>query len=358
VQLKGRRDQGREKADAALAAVDLETSKERWRAANLLAVETQVSADGSTVACIEQENMAGRDDIESDDASRLTVLAAATGRVRMRRPLGESLAGLLVSQGGGRVVAAGRGFSCLAYVADVKAGLVRRFRLPERGAWARALAAQDRELWVAGDRLYRVDLKTLEVRRGVGRTFLCLAARPGGGCYAGTADGKVVWLDRAGRVEREADLGPDIAPADPVRKLAALRRAPAPGSAALHPHEAPATFPLGPEYHLEYMTRGDIAVPRGDGIQPLEFAVRIPRKGRYRFTVTLANAKDHAARMGVLRINPDGRDGPLTAPVKKDPRTQAATLELGPGTYAFTLLPTGWKEDPLLRTLDVREAGK
>src|SRR5262249_34370634 len=141
-----------------LAARDLTSGKELWAVPNLLAAETHVSADGSVVAGIEHENLARRDDLDSADASRLTAVDAATGRGRLRRPPGESLAGRLVRPYGKRLAATGHGFSDSLYVADLAAGSVRHVRLPERGAWARALSGDGGEAWVACERLYRVRL--------------------------------------------------------------------------------------------------------------------------------------------------------------------------------------------------------
>ena len=85
-------------------------------------------------------------------------------------------------------------------------------------------------------------------------------------------------------------------------------------------------------------------------------AVRIPAKGRYRFTLTLDNPKDHADKMGAVSIQPGGKGGATTAPVKGDRWRQAAELDLEAGAQSFTLMPTGWKEDPMMHTLTVEKA--
>lgn len=116
-------------------------------------------------------------------------------------------------------------------------------------------------------------------------------------------------------------------------------------------------IPLGPEYPLGYMVRGEVAVPRGDGIVPPQVAVRVPAAGRYRFTVELLNPKDHADKMGAVEVRPERGDGSRTAPVRGDRWHQSAELELKPGAHLLTLMPVGWKEDPLLHTLTVEKIG-
>lgn len=248
----------------------------------------------------------------------------------------------------------------MLYVADVAEGLVRQVRLPERGAWARTLSADGREAWVACERLYRVSLDDLTSRPVLDRRVVSLATRAGGGCYAGTPEGTVLWLSADGRVEREVDLASGVTLSEKDEQLlASFRKAPLVASPTLLPHTVPATIPLAEEYHLDFMIRGDLVEPRGDGIQPVQVAVRIPQKGRYRFTLRLATPRDHADKMGTFRINPAGSNGPMTAPLRGDRWTQVAEADLDAGPTLFTLMPTGWQESPLMRTLVVeRVEGK
>jgi hypothetical protein len=357
VQRSGEKGKGREKADAALAAVRLPENTALWSVPNLLAAEVRMSADGSTVACIEHENMAGRDDLDRDDASRLTVLDAQTGRVLLRRPMGPALADLHVSADGKRVVAAERGFNSACYVADVPASVVRRFVLPEPGAWAKFMSRDGRQLWVACERLYRVDLDQLAATRVLDRRTVQLSLGPGGDLAAGTSDGKVLWLDGQGRIEREVDLTQGIAAQPDAQLLAALREAPLALGPALRPHEVPAVIPLTAEYELDFMIAGDVISVRGDGIQAPRVAIRIPAKGKYRFTVELTN-KEEAAKIGRFFIYPEGSGerGPMTAPLAGNPLRQTVERDFGPGVQSFTLLPTGWQTGPLLRTLSVERA--
>ncbi len=376
VQRPGDRFRGREKSDTALVAI--RDGREAWVVPRLPAAEVRLSDDGRVLACLEHEYLAGRDDLDVPDSSRLTALDAATGRVLLRRPAGESLTALHVAPDGKHLAALGHHsyhmihldplsawtfrpplanrFSDRLYLADVSAGVTRRVRLPQRGVWALAFAADGRACWIAGERLHRLDVATLALTAGAPRRFLCLAARPGGGLYGGTADGRVVWLDEAGQVRREAEVASGIAAPDLADRLRSLRDAPLADSPALRPHEVPAVIKLAGEA-TRHQVRGDLAAPRGDGIQPLQVAVRIPARGRYRFTLVLANPQGQADKMGVFRINPGAGRGPRTAPVGGDRWTQAAELELGAGTVLFTLMPEDWKDHPLLKTLSVRRAG-
>jgi hypothetical protein len=319
---------------------------------NLLAAELRVSGDGTVAACIEHENLAGRDDLDRPDASRLTALDAATGRVLLRRPLGPSLADLRVSRDGRRLLAAGAGFGDTLYVADLPAGTVRRVRLPERGAWARALAPDGRRAWAAGESLYQVDLDTLAASAAPVGGLVALAPRPGG-LYGGTAGGRVLRLDPAGKVEQSLDLAEGIEARDLPTLLAGLREAPLVGGAGLRPHEVPSDFPLGPEYPLDYMVQGEAVVPRGDGILPPQVAVHIPAKGRYRFEIELANPKEQAEKMGVFLLRPQQGPAAKTAARGGDRWHQAGELDLGPGTQLLTLVPNGWGESPVMRHLRV-----
>ncbi len=154
------------------------------------------------------------------------------------------------------------------------------------------------------------------------------------------------------------DLTSGIAADDFAALLRPLREAPDTASPSLNPHVPPCTFPLGPEYPLGYMTRGEAVVPRGDGILPPQVAIRIPATGRYRFTLALDNAKDHAEKMGRFQLVHDGKPLGTTLPRKDDCWTQDAELALEPGTYLLDLSPVGWQEEPVMRTLEVREAGR
>jgi hypothetical protein len=358
VHLPGDAKAGRARADAALALVELPGGKEVWKVPNMDAADARISGDGSVIACIEHEDMAGRDDLDRADASRLAALDAATGKVLFRRPLGAGLADLRISHDGKRLVAAREGFSNALFVADVPGNLVRRIVVPEKGAWARLLEASGRRLWVAGERLYRIDLDTLRVEPILDRRLLALAPRGDGGVYAGAPDGTVVRLGASGRLVGRADLAAGITVDDVGAALKPLREAPDVASPSLNPHVPPCTIALGPEYPLEYMTRGEAVVPRGDGIVPPQVAIRIPAAGKYRFTFALDNAKDHADKMGQFALRHGEKPLGTTAFRKAGPWMQDVELDLAAGTYLLDLSPAGWKEDPIMRTLEVREAGK
>lgn len=371
----GERSKLRERSDTALVA--LRDGREAWSVPQLLASEAQVSADGTVLACLEHECLAGRDDIEVTDSSRLTAIDTATGRVLLRRSVGEPLADLYVSADGKRLAALGHRANQVAhldqdlawslrlrpqlpnrhtdilYLADVAGGVVRRVRLPERGVWALAFSTDGKTCWAAGQRLYRVDTSSVGISPCAARRFLSLAPRRGG-LYGGTADGTVAWLSDAGQIEREAQLGAGVASGKLVEHLRSLREAPLVDSNALRPHEVPAVIRLAGEGN-HHQVRGELATPRGDGIQPLQVAIHIPARGRYRFTLALVNPKEQADKIGVFRINSGSDRGPRTAPIKGDRWSQAAELELGPGTELFTLMPEDWKEHPLMTTMKVEK---
>lgn len=342
------------RAGSSLAAINLADGKDRWSVSNLQAAETRVSDDGTVIACIEHENMAGRDDIESLDYSRLTAIEAASGRVLLREPLGQAMSELLLSPNGKYVIAAGRGFSDVLFIGDTTTGSLRRVQLPERGGWARALTTDNRELWIACERLYRLNLATLAVTPALLRRLVRLAPHIGG-MYAGTAEGAVLWLDQAGNIEREVNLASGIAVEDMAAALAPLRIAPTVDSPSLQPHDVPCTIPLVPEYPGAW---GDTVSIRGDGINPIEVAVRLPAPGRYRFTVTLTTPKEQADKMGLMSISPDGKTWVNTT-LTDDKWQQSAEMTLEAKTYVFTIKPVpgwvanGWKIDALVRTLQV-----
>lgn len=364
---------GRRKSGSSLVAV--RDGKEAWKVDNLFSAEARVSADGTAVACLEHECLAGRDDIEHYDASRLTVIDAASGKVLMRRPLGETLANLCVSRDGKTLLALGHAgrvdpfpdnfrwnlagnhmpnrYTDVVYIADVASGTARRVKLPERGIWANDLSLDGKTCWLAADRLYRIDVATLTVTPCANLRLLCLSPRSDGGLHGGTADGKVVWIDASGKVEREVDIAADLGTSDIGALLRPLRDVAMPGSEAARPIDVPGTIPLARQAHFGFMVRGDLVSPRGDGIQPISVAFQFPHKGRYRFTLTLENARADLEKVGLFRLNSPHSRGPLTAPVDGNRLRQTVEFDHDAGAELITIMPEGWKMDPLLRNLIV-----
>jgi len=333
---------GATRSDAALVAVELATGKERWSVPNLNVAEAALSADGRTLGCIEHEDMATRDDLERNDASRLTALDTATGQVRFRHPLGQSMANLCITPDGARLVATGAGFSNVIYVADVAKNLLRRTTLPDAGIAAAALAADGSALWVAaGDACYSINLDTLVITPSGCGAVTALVPTNGGGVLAGMADGRVLppGVDNL----RALNLLPGLGMATPAADLAALREALLVDSPEVQAHPVPSTFSLVPEQPAGHCIRGDLVTIAGPNVVPLEAAVRIPAAGRYRFTVTVGAPKEREKFIGTLRLGEFGKNETQTAPRNNDRFTQTATLNLDLGVHLIQLLyGPGW----------------
>ena len=356
VQCPGNKEKARAKADAALAALDLPGGQERWRVANLRVAQACFSANGNVVACIEHENMAGRDDIERDDASRLTVIDAANGAVRLRHPLGVALDHLLVTKDGARVIASGRGFSDTLYLADVATGLIRRVPLPEPGIWTYALTADERELWVAGASLFRINLETLEIATVAKGNFTALAARPGGGMFAGSdEDGAIVEFDATGRQLRAVRLAATLPLDNPTAAMGKFRDTPLVGSAWLRPHEVGELIPLVPEYPNHGNTADTISL-RADAVFPVHIAVRIPQPGRFRVILDVALPRNEGDAIKPFRIFRERKTLGQTTPLQGDAWKQAVETDLDAGIYTISVAPVppwtgGWKQNAPLRTM-------
>jgi hypothetical protein len=350
----GARD--RTKADATLVAVERATGRELWRVPNLDPAEVRLSADGSTLACIEHEHLAGRDDLDRGDASRLTALDANTGAIRLRHPLGIGMERLLVTRDGSRLLACEAGYSATGFLADVATGVVRRFMLPAAAPWALVLSADDRQLWCAGEALHRISLETL-APAGVCAVerFVVLAPKADGGVYAGSAErARVVEFSPDGKAVRSIALADGVAPAELPAAMTALREAPLVGSPSCKPNEIGRPIPLGPEYS----SSAEVITLRADAVFPVSVAVRIPAEGRYRFVVELGLSKDKGDAIAPLRFKRDGHDLGVTAPLDGDKWQQAIDVPLTPGVYTFAIAPVppwqgGWKQDAPVKSLTV-----
>ena len=348
---------GRVLADTALAAVDLQGGRERWRVPNLKVDRVAYSADGKVIACLEQEHLSGRDDVGRAAASRLTVLDAATGKVLLRHPLGVEIDHPIVTADGSRVIVAGRGFGDAFFIADVASGAMRRVSLPEPGHWARVLSADERELWVAGGSLYRINLETLAVTAVAKGNFTALAARPGGGVFAGSdRNGGVAAFGADGTRLQAIALGAGLANGDLTAGMHAWRDAKLVGSAWLRPHEIGGEIRLG----LEYPTygRNDIISLRHDGVFAVSTTVRIPRAGRYRIEVDVALPKDKGDAIKPLSVSIGAKPLGETAPLDGDAWKQSLETDLEAGVQTLSVRPVpgqqgGWKQDALLSTLRV-----
>ncbi len=348
---------GRVLADMSLAAVDLQGGRERWRVPNLQVDRVAYSADGKTIACLEKENLSGRDDLGSPPASRLTVLDAATGKVLLRHPLGVEIDHPLVTAKGSLVIVAGRGFGDAFYIADVASGAVRRVALPEPGHWARVLSADERELWVAGASLYRINLETLAVATVAQGNFTALAARPGGGVFAGSdRNGGVAAFGADGTRLQAIALGAGLANGDLTAAMHACRDAKLVGSAWLRPHEIGEDIRLG----LEYPVYGssDIISLHHDGVFVVSTTVRVPKAGRYRIEVDVALPKDKGDAIKPLRVSIGDKPLGETAPLDGDACKQSLETDLEAGVQTLSIRPVpgfqgGWKQDAPLSTMRI-----
>ena len=247
--------------------------------------------------------MATHDDIESNSPSRLAVIEAATGKVLLRHPLGQPLSDIAFSPDGHWVAALQSGFSGTLFLAEPTTGMVRAVRLPEAGIWSYTFAADSRALWVAtrppvpGRRYPGGDAHT----RLPGHRIAGASRRRR---LHGDADGRLLWVSADGRLEQETALAALTACADYPAAIDALREAKLVDSSSVNPLPVGVPIPLGFEYTNGYGD-GVLAVPRGDGICPLEFAIRFPAKGRYRLTVELANAKDKPEQIHPVQTSMD-----------------------------------------------------
>ncbi len=311
--------EGTIKSDSALVAVNLADGAEKWSVPNLNVTEAVVSADGSTVGCIENECMAGRDDLDRADASRLTAVDAATGRVRLRRPLGASMTHLRSSADGNTLTA-------------ISADLRRR------------ITADVAEDVVTATDLNPGGLTTDVIAEGIRESGVtAVAARGTDGHYFGTLDGRITSDEPIRKLVAVPNLLDGLAMTDPAADLATLREAPLVDSPTLQPHTVPGTFSLVPEQTSSYCIRGDLVTIAGPNVVPLESAVRIPKDGKYRFTIIVGAPKEREKFIGVLRVGLLGKNEAQTQPRDGDRFAQTAVLTLPAGTHSIGLLfGAGW----------------
>jgi len=278
----------------------------------------------------------------------------ATGRVLLRAPIGEAITGLVFSADSKMIMASEAGLSDLLYLANVETGLIRRVRLPEAGGWAHAFSGDGKTLWVACEKLYRIDVDSLQIHAigGTGRIVQLAALRDG--MVAGTADGRVIWLSNTGQRQRSVDLSEGIGIDEIDTDMGRLRDAKLVDSPSVLPHEFPDNVNLVNEFPRAYSNPLEL---RGDAVMPVCVGVHVVTAGRYRFTIELHNAKTEGAKMGVFHLT--ANDGPttLTAPINGDKWHQAGVLELTPGTWIIRFLPeVGWATGPLMREMKMEKA--
>ena len=332
------------KSAAQLVAVDSATGQDRWAVHNLQVAEMRLSPDGARLACIEQENLGTRDDLESDNPSRLAVLDARSGQVLLRRPFGFALTNIHVSPDGRLVAVLQRGFSNILLLAEPATGVVRAVQLPESGIWSYTFTADSKALWVACDHLYRVNIDDLAVKATLACRGTALLARPDGGACVGTADGRLLCVSANGRLEHETALALLTAVDAAGPAFTALREAKLVDSPSVNPNAVGVSIPLGFEYTNGYGE--ELASPRGDGICPLEFAIRFPAKGRYRFTVELGNAHDKPEQIHPVQTSMDGDRWVRYTPGKAEKWQQTLELTVDAGTHSFRMFGVpGWEAD-------------
>jgi outer membrane protein assembly factor BamB len=352
--------QNRTQATSTLVALSLPDGKELWSAPDTDAAQVVVSAGDKTVALIENENLGNRDDLSGAGATRLSLLDAATGKVLWSHPYGQSLSHLAMSADGSRIVAEGDGFCNWFLVADAQSGELRRVDLPQSGIWARSLSDDGKTFWAATEKLYRVDLDTLNVTPVYsGRLLQLLAAK--NGVWAGTPDGCVLKLDASGHVLQKTDLLPDLAMQDALAQTQSLRAAKLIPDPTLAPKEVGERFLMQPEVPWYWFRQGDYTT-FGDGTIPLDFSVRIAHKGHYRIVLEPAVEKKDAGTIGSLmvRVLPDATQV-RTAPENGDALRQVATFELEPGIHKvlISLIFDGsWKAPATLRYVTVEEVDR
>jgi hypothetical protein len=300
---------------------------------------------------VEKGNLARRDDIASSRLARLTVVETATGKVRLRATIGQEITGLQFSPDGARVLARQAGFNDTLYLADIATGLIRQVRLPESGVWATAFSRDGKTLWAACEKLWRVATDSLAVSPVNLRQIVQLAAVRDG-MVAGTSDGRVLWLNGSGKVQREVDLAGGIGVPDIHAALAPLRDAKLVDSPSLRPIEFPSTVNFHQEYPRAWSDPLEI---RGDAICPPVVAVRVPVAGKYRFVLPLYNAKTVGDQIGAFKfISEDGATA-RTEPVNGDKWQQSVVMELKPGVWNIRILADNWKCGPLIRDMKIEK---
>jgi len=343
---------GHVNVDAELVAVELASGKDLWKVEQCEALESRVSDDGQLLACVEKENLARRDDIARSTLARLTVVETATGKVRLRASLGQSVTALQFAPDNSRVLVRQAGYSDTLYLADIATGLVRQIKLPEPGVWASAFARDGKTLWVACEKVYRVATDSLAATAvNIERVVQLAAVRDG--MVAGTSDGRVLWLGNAGKVQREVNLAGGIGVQDIHAALVPLRDAKLVDSPGLRPNEFPSTVQFLFEYPRPWTDPLQI---RGDGICPPVVAVRAPVAGKYRFTIPLLNEKSEDDKIGVFRLVSDDGATAKTESLNGDKWQQSAVLELKPGVWTIRIMADNWKAPPLLREMKIENA--
>jgi hypothetical protein len=251
------------------------------------------------------------------------------------------------------VIVAGRGFGDAFFIADVASGVVRRVALPEPGHWARVLSADERELWVAGGSLYRINLETLEVVTVAKGNFTALAARPGGGVFAGSdTNGGVAAFGADGTRLQATALGAGLAGGDLTAGMNAWRDAKLVGSAWLRPNEIGEPIRLGLEYPV--FGRSDVISLRHDGVFAVSVTVRVPRAGRYRIELDVALPKEKEGAIKAFQVSLGTRPLGTTGALQGDTRKQSLETDLQAGAQTLSVRPVGgWKQDAPLSTMQV-----
>jgi hypothetical protein len=308
------------KSGSALVAVSLADGAEKWAVPNLHVAEAVVSADGTLVGCIENECMAGRDDLDRADASRLTAIDATTGRVRLRRPLGVGMTRLRVAPDGGTLSA-------------ITADLRRRFT---------ANVAKDE---VTATSL-QPGLTTAAIAEGITAPgVVSVATRADGHHDFGMLDGRITTDAPARGLEGVPNLLDGLAMTDTAADLATLREAPLVDSPTLQPHAVPSTFTLAPEQPAYHCHRNGMVTIAGPNVVPLEMAVRIPKDGKYRFTILVGTPKEREPFIGSIRVGRMGLNEARTTPRDGDRFRQTAVLTLPAGVHVIQLLfGNGWSD--------------
>jgi hypothetical protein len=360
VQYPGSKKDNISKSDSSLALLTLPDMQERWRIAKLRVEEAVFSENGNVIACIEHEDMAGRDDIGGNDASRLTVIDTNNGKTLMRHPLGISLEHLLVTKDGTRVIAFKRGFSDIIFIVDVKTGIIRRLALPVSGIWSQSLTIDEKELWAAGSSLYRINLDTMAINLVAAGNFTALTPRQGGGMYAGSDENAAIVEFGADGIQLSTtSLADDMPYKNRDADFAQLRDTPLTGSTWLKPHEIGTDIPLVPEYPYFGNTADTISL-RADAVFPVNLAVHIPTAGKYRIILDVPIAKDKGDVIKPFRVLRGSKTLGQTSSLQGDAWKQALEIDLETGTYIISIAPippwqNGWKQDAPLRSMRIEK---
>ena len=351
-------DAGYTKSEAQFVAVTLATGQDKWvidscciadpeSGSDPLHTRMAISADGSTVALLEQENLGGRDDIDLPDSSRIRVIRISDGTVLVNQPLGQKFGDIRITADGALVVAGAIGYSNLLYIVNVTTGYVYYVTLPEYGAWTRELSADGSECWVAcDDDVYRVTLSTLAVTNVLNERVLTLAARTGGGMYAGTADGRLLWVEENGTVDYSVNLAQGIAVSDIAATLTTFQTVPtAEWPQSMYPHAVPSTFSLVPESPYPAAS-GDKVTTYGSPAIPLQACVQIPYTGQYRVTVELGTDASRGNYIGNLAYALDASTNWTYSTVYNgDSWQQTAVLMCTAGAHVINVqFGTGWTD--------------